>query len=101
MSDLNFEDMMTDVNQGMEYLHNLADINQVVILGHSGGGTMMAAYQNIAEYAIIDESTRSKLNQSLNLLNPANGFGNNTLANYTAEFRRICESYPGEFGNTL
>jgi hypothetical protein len=50
MSDLNFEDMMTDVNQGMEYLYNLTDINQVVILRHSGGGTKMAAYQNIAEY---------------------------------------------------
>jgi hypothetical protein len=50
MSDLNFEDMMTDVNQGMEYLYNLTDINQVVILGHSDGGTMMAAYQNIVEY---------------------------------------------------
>jgi hypothetical protein len=54
-----------------------------------------------SEPAIIDESTRSKLNQSLNLLNPVNGFGNNTLANYTTKFRRICESYSGEFGNTL
>jgi carbonic anhydrase len=50
MSHLNFEGMMTNVNQGMDYLHNLTDIDQVVILGHSGGGTMMAAYQNIAEY---------------------------------------------------
>ncbi|KAJ6011838.1 hypothetical protein N7499_013191 [Penicillium canescens] len=72
---------------GMEYLHNLTEIDQVVILGHSGGGTMMAAYQDIAEYgasachlpairedlplnngtvesepAVIDEVTRSKLN---------------------------------------
>ncbi|CAG7917799.1 unnamed protein product [Penicillium olsonii] len=49
MSDLNFEDMMADVDQGMNYLRNLSDIDQVVILGHSGGGAMMAAYQNIAE----------------------------------------------------
>ena len=49
MSGLNSEDMMTDVDQGMGYLRNLADIDQVVILGHSDGAAMMAAYQNIAE----------------------------------------------------
>lgn len=49
MSDLNFEDMMADVNTGLTWLRNQTDIDKVVILGHSGGGAMMAQYQNVAE----------------------------------------------------
>lgn len=49
MNDLAFEDMMENVATGVEYLRNLSDINQVILWGHSGGGAMMAAYQNIAE----------------------------------------------------
>ncbi|KAK2604144.1 hypothetical protein N8I77_007099 [Diaporthe amygdali] len=49
MNELAFEDMMENVAAGVEYLKNLTDIDKVVIWGHSGGGAMMAAYQNIAE----------------------------------------------------
>ncbi|KAJ5651351.1 uncharacterized protein N7484_005074 [Penicillium longicatenatum] len=49
MSDLNFEDLMTEVSTGLAWFKNQIDIDRVVILGHSGGGAMMAAYQNIAE----------------------------------------------------
>lgn len=49
MNDLAFEDMMENVATGVEYLKNLTDIDKVVVWGHSGGGAMMAAYQNIAE----------------------------------------------------
>ncbi|KAB8256168.1 hypothetical protein BDV32DRAFT_141464 [Aspergillus pseudonomiae] len=133
MSDLNFEDMMAEINTGMAWLRNLTDIDKIVILGHSGGGAMMAAYQNIAENgvsacngaekiypcsdamanlepadglmlldanyglstmallslnpAIEDETDASKLNQSLSVYNPANGFNNNTQSNYTADFK--------------
>ncbi|KAE8167452.1 hypothetical protein BDV40DRAFT_312717 [Aspergillus tamarii] len=49
MNDLDFETMITDVGTGVQFLRNLTDIDQVIIWGHSGGGAMMAAYQNVAE----------------------------------------------------
>ncbi|XRM48699.1 hypothetical protein ABZX51_011614 [Aspergillus tubingensis] len=49
MSDINFEDMMLQAHTGLAWLRNQADIDKVVILGHSGGGAMMAQYQNVAE----------------------------------------------------
>ncbi|CAI7673629.1 unnamed protein product [Penicillium bialowiezense] len=49
MNDVDFETMMTDVGAGVKYLNSLPDIDKVVLWGHSGGGAMMAAYQNVAE----------------------------------------------------
>lgn len=49
MSDLNFEDLMTEVSTGLAWFKIQTDIDKLVILGHNGGGAMMAAYQNIAE----------------------------------------------------
>lgn len=49
MTDLDFETMMLDVSKGVKYLREQSSIKKVVLLGHSGGGAMMSAYQNIAE----------------------------------------------------
>lgn len=137
MTDLAFEDMLLDAGKGISYLRNQTDINQVVILGHSGGGAMLTAYQNIAEKgvkacqgpekiypcsnslvgfppadgfisinsnyglstmtllsvnpAITDENSDSKINASLNLYNPANGYTKNG-ANYTSSFKEAFQS---------
>ncbi|PLB44325.1 hypothetical protein P170DRAFT_368349 [Aspergillus steynii IBT 23096] len=137
MTDLDFEEMMLNVGEGMSYLRNQTEFDKVVILGHSGGGAMMAAYQNIAENgvqacqgaekiypcsnqlaglkpadglmlldcnyglstmsllslnpAIEDESTGSKINQSLNLYSPANGYTSNG-ANYSAAFQKTFQT---------
>ncbi|KAL4902904.1 hypothetical protein BDW74DRAFT_169193 [Aspergillus multicolor] len=49
MNDLDFETMMANVDTGVSFLRTLDGIDKVIIWGHSGGGAMMAAYQDIAE----------------------------------------------------
>jgi len=43
------DDRLIDARAGVEYLRKLPGVRKVVLLGHSGGGTLMSAYQNIAE----------------------------------------------------
>ncbi|KAJ5630265.1 uncharacterized protein N7484_010365 [Penicillium longicatenatum] len=52
MSTIYFEDELTQVDQGMRYLRNLTGIDKVVLFGHSGGGAMMAGYQDVAENGV-------------------------------------------------
>lgn len=40
---------MTAVKGGVEYLRGLDHVKKVVLFGHSGGATLMTAYQNVAE----------------------------------------------------
>jgi hypothetical protein len=47
-SDQNEDKMILNVKLGMAYLRKYPGIRKVVLLGHSGGGGLMAAYQNIA-----------------------------------------------------
>ena len=49
---VNFEGMMQAVALGVEYLRNQTDLSKIVLFGHSGGGAMMSAYQNIAENGV-------------------------------------------------
>ncbi|KAJ5261373.1 hypothetical protein N7478_011968 [Penicillium angulare] len=76
MSDLNFEDMMTQASTGLAWLRNQSYIDKTVILGHSGGGAMMAAYQNIAENGASACNGPEKIypcSDSMNDLSPADG----------------------------
>lgn len=49
MSSIDFEDELVQADLGMQYLRNLTGIDKVVLFGHSGGGGLMAAFQNVAE----------------------------------------------------
>ena len=52
MSSIYFEDELTQADLGMQYLRNLTGIDKVVLFGHSGGGGLMTAFQNVAENGI-------------------------------------------------
>ncbi|ODM16819.1 hypothetical protein SI65_07784 [Aspergillus cristatus] len=125
MTDLAFEDMLQNAGSGISYLRNQTYIDKVVALGHSGGGAMLWAYQNIAEngvsacngpeklypcsddlanlpaadgfisvnanYVNDDLPHGLKINASLNLYNPANGYTSNG-ANYSTSFRKAYQS---------
>jgi hypothetical protein len=51
-SDDDWDKLMLNVKAGVAYLRNYPAVRKVVIFGHSGGGEMMAAYQNIAENGV-------------------------------------------------
>jgi len=47
--DLNLDQILLDASYGVAYLRKMPGIKKVVLFGHSAGGAMMSAYQNIAE----------------------------------------------------
>ncbi len=49
MSDNDQDKLLLNVKLGVAYLRAYPGVRKVVIFGHSGGGGMMASYQNIAE----------------------------------------------------
>ena len=48
-SDLNIDSILLDAKLAVTWLRHYPGVRKVVLLGHSGGGTLMAAYQSIAE----------------------------------------------------
>lgn len=46
---LGVDGLVTDAGLGVKYLRKYPGVRKVLIWGHSGGGTVMSAYQNIAE----------------------------------------------------
>lgn len=43
------DDKLLNVASAVKYLRDIPSIKKIVLMGHSGGGTLMSAYQNIAE----------------------------------------------------
>ena len=52
VSDDDEDKMILNVKLGVAYLRSYPGIRKVVLLGHSGGGGLMANYQNIAENGV-------------------------------------------------
>jgi hypothetical protein len=48
-ADLSIDSILLDAKLAVTWLRHYPGVRKVVLLGHSGGGTLMAAYQSIAE----------------------------------------------------
>ena len=46
------DEKLVDVNVAVEYLRQYLGVRKVITLGHSGGATLMSAYQNAAENGV-------------------------------------------------
>lgn len=67
---------MMVVKDGVEYLRGLDHVEKVVLFGHSGGATLMTAYQNVAESGgdhFRGDNMIVKLSNRLPELPPADG----------------------------
>ncbi|KAL6234342.1 hypothetical protein BDW75DRAFT_251524 [Aspergillus navahoensis] len=76
MNDLDFETLMTDVGAGVQFLKDMDEIDRVIIWGHSGGGAMMAAYQDVAENGASACNGTEKISpcsSAMDALEPADG----------------------------
>ena len=51
-SDLSIDSILLDAKLAVTWLRHYPGVRKVVLLGHSGGGTLMAAYQSIAENGV-------------------------------------------------
>ncbi|NBJ92865.1 alpha/beta hydrolase [bacterium 1xD42-62] len=47
-----FENKLEDLGRAIAYLKKLPEIEKIVLLGHSGGATLMSAYQAVAENGV-------------------------------------------------
>lgn len=55
------DEKMIDINRAVEFLRNYPGIEKVVLMGHSGGATLMTAYQRAAENGISSLQNSSLL----------------------------------------
>jgi hypothetical protein len=86
-----WEQVPLDVAPAVTYLRSLANLQTVVLVGHSGGGQLMPFYQNVAENGLEafhrlgsfaqPDATLANLPAAdgLVLLDPHHGYGANTL----------------------
>lgn len=76
MSDIYLEGLMSDVAEGVTWLRNQSSVDKIVLWGHSGGGAMLSAYQNIAENGASACNGSEKIypcSDTMNGLPPADG----------------------------
>lgn len=65
------EHALVDIGEGLRWLAEQAGVEQIVILGNSGGGSLMGAYQSQAKGVTISATPRMKLPPALMDLRPA------------------------------
>lgn len=71
-----FDDVLLEAKMGVQFLRTLGGVMKVVLWGHSGGGTLMTAYQMIAESGVSGCRGAQKIHQcpdTLAGLPPADG----------------------------
>lgn len=70
-----FPQVLPDVAAAVEWLRDLGGVRSVVLVGHSGGGPLMAAYQNLAENgsSAFDDPRMASVFASLPPALPADG----------------------------
>ncbi|MET7484540.1 alpha/beta hydrolase [Streptomyces sp. NPDC005538] len=137
---------LVDVSHAIRFLRSFPGIEKIILLGHSGGGTLLSAYQNLAENgakafagpeklvqcsatldglppadglmlldsnwgngamrllsldpAIVSEDGGVRIDASLDLFNPANGFSPDG-STYPDEFIRAFQREQGARNNRL
>jgi pimeloyl-ACP methyl ester carboxylesterase len=142
----NLDQKMLDLGLAVSELRKRRDISKVVLMGHSGGATLMSAYQNVAENGpdvfrgpekliqcsddliglspadgmmlldanfgngamtlfsldpgVVNEDNGQRIDEKLNLLNPANGFREEGTV-YPVEFVRAFQKAQGERNRRL
>jgi pimeloyl-ACP methyl ester carboxylesterase len=65
------EHALIDIGEGVKWLREVAGVEKVVILGNSGGGSLMAAYQSQAKGVTMQPTPGLELPPALELIEPA------------------------------
>lgn len=64
------EHALVDIGQGVKWLREEAGVEKVVLLGNSGGGSLMAAYQSQAKGITMKPTPGLKLPEALDAIEP-------------------------------
>ena len=65
------EHALIDIGEGLKWLREEAGVEKIVILGNSGGGSLMAAYQSQAKGVTMQATPGLELPGALELIEPA------------------------------
>ena len=65
------EHALIDIGEGVRWLREAAGVERVVILGNSGGGSLMAAYQSQAKGVTMSPTPGLKLPEAIHDIDPA------------------------------
>lgn len=65
------EHALIDIGEGVRWLREVAGVDKVVILGNSGGGSLMAAYQSQAKGVTMRPTPGLELPKALDAIEPA------------------------------